>query len=380
MSLVLNACGEGTGLTEAERSLAVSMQLPQKMEVKDPSNAYVGNQDAFALGKKLFFDTRFSVNGKVSCASCHQPENQFQDGLPLAVALGTNTRRTMPLAGAAQSRWYFWDGRADSLWSQALGPLENPFEHAMDRTTVAKIFLKNYVDEYQRVFGPKPDVGATPEQGASPLGSDSQKSKWSKLQPMQQESINRVFANLGKAIAAYETTLVFEQTKFDMAMAGKGEILSVQEELGLKIFLGKGNCITCHTGPRFTDDHFHNTAVPEVPGLPHDMGRAAVLKIVRQDPFNCLGAYSDADKKDCRELRFMATDDHVMERAYKTPTLRGVATRAPYMHAGQFETLEQVVDHYSAAPSPPHGESELRSLALSAKEKSALVSFLRTLN
>src|SRR5690606_15553813 len=95
----------------------------------DPSNRYGDDPRAAALGHQLFFDTRLSANGKVSCATCHDPGRDFQDGLPLAVGVGTNTRRTMPIAGTAYSPWMFWDGRKDSQWSQALGPLESPVEH-----------------------------------------------------------------------------------------------------------------------------------------------------------------------------------------------------------------------------------------------------------
>jgi cytochrome c peroxidase len=163
-------------------------------------------------------------------------------------------------------------------------------------------------------------------------------------------------------------------------MARSGEGLSRQEIQGLKLFLGKAACVTCHSGPQFSDNHFHNTGVPEVAGLPPDDGRAAVLQVLKQGSFNCLGRYSDDNGAACRELRFMAMEEHVMLRAYKTPSLRGVASRAPYMHAGQFATLEQVLQHYSTAPQAPRGHSELNPLSLDPDEIAALLAFLRTLD
>jgi cytochrome c peroxidase len=104
------------------RSLSIS-SLPSLP--KDPSNKYVDDPRAVALGKKLFFDKKFSANGKVSCSTCHDPDVSFTDKLPLAKGMGTTTRRTMPLIGSAYNAWFFWDGRKDSLWSQAIGPIES---------------------------------------------------------------------------------------------------------------------------------------------------------------------------------------------------------------------------------------------------------------
>jgi cytochrome c peroxidase len=160
----------------------------------------------------------------------------------------------------------------------------------------------------------------------------------------------------------------------------EGDAAFTDEEIaGLKLFIGKANCSTCHTGPRLTDDSFHNTGVPVVAGLPEDLGRATGAKQVAADPFNCLGKFSDAGPEACGELRFMVKDDPRLTRAYKPPSLRGAATRRPYMHAGQFATLEQVLDHYSRAPAAPSGETELHPLNLSERERKQLIAFLKTL-
>lgn len=357
-ALALSACGH-EDLTTEERNLAISMRLSQAPEMRaDPSNAVSVDPRAVTFGKALFFDVGLSASGSVACASCHVPDLQFQDGLPLAVAAGINTRRTMPLAGIANDNWFFWDGRKDSLWSQALAPLENSVEHATDRKSVVRHVLTAYESEYQALFS---------------------------SQGVKAADINLAFSNIGKAIAAYVATIKHEETRFDRVMESwasesNAEEFSADELKGLKIFLGKGNCVSCHTGPRFSDGFFHNTGVPEVVGLPSDNGRLAILKDVKSDPFNCLGSYSDAKPEDCGELRFMSTDSHELERAFKTPSLRGVAERAPYMHAGQFKTLEEVVRHYVAAPKSPSGHSEAVPLDLDNADVVALKAFLKTLN
>ena len=128
---------------------------------------------------------------------------------------------------------------------------------------------------------------------------------------------------------------------------------------GLRLFIGKAQCVSCHNGPLFSDQQFHNTGVPPRDAARPDRGRAAATAKVRSDEFNCLGPFSDARPEQCQELRFMVSDDPALEGAFKTPGLRGVAGRPPYMHAGQFATLEQVVRHYVAAPHAAVGHSEL---------------------
>ena len=149
---------------------------------------------------------------------------------------------------------------------------------------------------------------------------------------------------------------------------------------GLRLFVGKGQCINCHNGPLFTNNDFHNTGVPAALGLPEDTGRAKGVQQVLADEFNCLSTYSDAAPEDCGELRFAKADDHALERQFKPPSLRNVAERAPYMHAGQFATLREVLHHYNRAPAAPAGHSELKPLNLSEQELGQLEAFLRSLS
>jgi cytochrome c peroxidase len=146
----------------------------------------------------------------------------------------------------------------------------------------------------------------------------------------------------------------------------------------LRLFIGRANCTQCHSGPLLTHNEFHNTGVPPRPELAVDHGRLTGATAVLSDEFNCRSQWSDARER-CSELEFMATGDHTLDRAYKVPSLRNVAERAPYMHAGQFSTLADVLDHYNHAPAATD-HSELRPLRLKAVELRQLEAFLRTLS
>jgi cytochrome c peroxidase len=353
---------------------------------RDPSNAYETSPAAVGLGQRIFADRRFSSNGAVSCASCHQPQSQFQDGRPLGLGVGVGKRRTMPVVAAGYSPYQFWDGRKDSLWSQALGPLEDPAEHGGNRLAYARVVEANYRTEYEAIFGPLPKLHGLPA-NAGPFGTPAEKAAWNAMDENASNNVSRVFANIGKTLAAYQKTLRHEDSRLDRYLdavvrhdAGASGMLSQQEKNGLRLFVGKAQCVTCHNGPLMTDQAFHNTGIaPRVAGLP-DPGRSAAIAKLLQDEFNCLGTFSDARPEQCEELRFLATDDHTMQGAFKTPSLRRVALRPPYMHAGQVASLTEVVRHYSKAPQAATGHSELKPLQLSENEVRDLVAFLGALN
>ncbi len=155
--------------------------------------------------------------------------------------------------------------------------------------------------------------------------------------------------------------------------------MTAEEVAGLRLFVGKADCTHCHNGPLFTDNHFHNTGVPTVSGLPEDLGRAIGAQQVLADEFNCLGPYSDAGPDECAELQYMVAEGHELVRQYKPPSLRNVAERPPYMHAGQFGLLVEVLQHYNQAPEAPAGHSELHPLNLTPQELEQLAAFLASL-
>jgi cytochrome c peroxidase len=352
----------------------------------DPSNAVEAHPDAVRLGKQVFADARFSRNGAVSCASCHQPGKAFQDGLPVGQGVGAGLRRTMPLAAAGHAPFMFWDGRKDSLWSQALGPLEDQAEHGGTRLAYAHLVRAHYRAQYEALFGPLPDLHKLPLEGG-PLGTPAQRAAWAAMSEGERREVSRVFANIGKAIAAYEKTLHHGESRLDRYIEGlmredraAWQLLSGQEKNGLRLFIGKAQCVTCHAGPLFTDQQFHNTGIaPRTPGRP-DLGRGVALAALLKDEFNCLGPYSDARPEQCAELRFLSADDHALDGAFKVPGLRNAAARSPYMHAGQLASLREVVEHYNRAPAAAAGHSELKPLRLSASEVRDLVAFLGTLS
>jgi cytochrome c peroxidase len=316
------------------------------------------------------------------------PERGFQDGLRLGRGLGRTKRRTMVLTGAAYGRWLFWDGRRDSLWAQALTPLESNVEHGITRTFAARRVAARYRYAYEQVFGklPREVTAALPAQ-AGPLGSSSQRRAWKRMTPRQRDAVDEVYANLGKAIAAYERMLLPTPGRFDrfaIALARKdheatAKLFSPSEARGLKLFLGQGHCTNCHLGPLLTNGEFHNTGVPQG-AAKRDRGRAGGVRLVTSDPFNCLGRFSDASPQDCSSLRFLVRGAGRLVGAFKVPSLRGVAGRAPYMHAGQFRTLAEVLEHYRRAPRAEVGRSELDRLAFSDRQLSDIEAFLRTLD
>ena len=377
------------GWTKEERAMMRSLSLASLAPLSaDPSNRFSEDSAAARLGQILFFDARLSANGKVSCASCHVPAQDFQDGRPLGVGVGTAGRRTMPVAGTAHSPWQFWDGRADSQWGQALGPLESPAEHGGDRVQYAHLIAKEYRSAYEAVFGPMPDVRGLPER-AGPVPDTARAHAWARIAPVRQEEVSHLYANIGKAIAAYERKIEFAPARFDRfvetELAGRAHTpesaFSDDERAGLKLFVGKANCATCHNGALFTDNHFHNTGVPQsAKGAQNDSGRTTGVRGVMAAEFNCLSRYSDAKPEQCDELRFATTEGAELIRAYKTPSLRNVATRAPFMHAGQIASLGAVLAHYNAAAAAPAGRSELKPLHLSAMELRQLEVFLHTLS
>lgn len=353
----------------------------------DPSNKYADNPKALALGHRLFFDVRLSSNGLVSCATCHEPARSFTDGKVLAEGVGTTGRHAPTIIGMAYSPWFFWDGRADSQWSQALGPLEAAVEHGGTRTQYVKLILSDseYRSAYEAIFGALPTVlglAQLPDRGM-PSGDAAVRASWNALSSLERTAISRIFANLGKAIAAYERRIVPGESRFDRYVAAvlsddpaAGALFTPDEFAGLKIFIGRGNCTQCHNGPMLTNNAFHNTGA----GAKHDLGRAQGVQDALKDAFNCAGPFSDAGADGCGELSFAKTEGIDIVAAFKSPTLRNIAETAPYMHNGQFASLRSVLDHYKRAPKAAVGQSELRPLNLSESELQQLERFLLTLS
>jgi cytochrome c peroxidase len=185
---------------------------------------------------------------------------------------------------------------------------------------------------------------------AGPVADEEAKANWEAMTSENREMITRIYVNRGKAIAAYERTIMPAESRFDKHVealleddkAGMEAALTSDEVAGLELFIGQGNCTNCHSGALFTNNDFHNTSVPAANGLPEDVGRIKGAKQILNDEFNCLSPYSDAALEDCAELHFLKTSGHELERQFKVPTLRNASKTAPYMHAGQFAILREV--------------------------------------
>jgi cytochrome c peroxidase len=331
----------------------------------DETNSVADDMAAARLGQRLFFDPRLSGSGKLSCASCHEPARSWSDGRVVAVGAHTGRRNTPSLWNVAYNRWFFWDGRSDSLWSQALKPIEGVDELAGDRHAAVALLARDpeLRSAYQAVFAAPPDSA----------------------------DADRGFANLGKLLEAYERHIVSRHAPFDTFVEGlresdksKQAALGAGAQRGLRLFVGRAHCSACHSGPLFTDGEFHDTGVPDAAeAVVADLGRHDGIPLVLKDEFNALGAYSASTTGPrSRLVRFVAHADRP-RRGFKTPSLRNVAKTAPYMHNGQLATLQVVVRHYSLLEDQidqaAHPDPILVALHLSAEEESDLLAFLESL-
>lgn len=352
--------------TEPEIIVLKSLWLESLPDLPpDPSNAVADNPAAVEFGRQLFFDTRLSANGGISCATCHQQERRFTDGLRKAQAIGTTLRHTPSIVGTAYSPWQFWDGRRDSQWSQALAPLEDANEHATDRAQVVNLIADDpaYRLSYESLFGALPEL----------TGADA-------------VVLNTVFASVGKTIAAFERTVMPTASRFDEYVEAvvdddvdrQEQLFSDDELSGLRLFIGKANCTQCHNGPLLTNHEFHNTGVISFPGDIPDTARAAGVKEVMASEFNCRSIYSDDPERSCAELDFARTGVELIG-AFKTPSLRNLQDTAPFMHKGQLATLADVLEHYNEAPDAMIGHNEAEPLGLTKSELQQVEAFLNTL-
>jgi len=377
--------------TASELALMESLTLDQLAPLPiDPSNAVADNPQAASFGQLLFFDTRLGSSGKFSCSSCHRPELHFTDGLQKARALGRSQRNAPSIVATAYSPWLYWDGRKDSQWSQALSPLEDPAEQGGNRMQLARLITQDadYLQRYANLFGTVPDFSDTARfpPAAGPIASNPQwNTAWQQMQESDRQAVNTVFANMGKALAAYERRLLPSASRFDRYVASlkpadqSQPVFNKEEILGLRLFIGEARCLECHNGPLFTNNEFHNTGLLPFPGELPDMGRNKILEQLRADPFNCVGPYSDAAAEQCAEFHFMRTGAELIG-AMRTPSLRNLGGTAPFMHKGQIATLREVLEHYNDAPLALIGHNEATALGLSRRQLRQLEAFLLTLD
>lgn len=380
----------------------------------DSTNRVADDPAAAKLGQKLFFETRYSAGltvgddgtngslgeegetGKVGCASCHIPESDFADSrsMPGNVSLGVKftSRNTPSLVNAAFYEWFGWGGKQDSLATQASLSPESGSNTGGTRCGYAHIVYEHHRTEYEAVFGPMPEAldPTAPDADRFPAECKPKKTPedpdgdWEAMDPADQEAINQIMGNCGKAIAAYERLLISVDSPFDEYVDGDNDAISPSAKRGLRLFVGKAGCVDCHSGPMFTDNDFHVTGVAQAgPNLPEeDEGRFADISSVLEHQFNTASPYSD-DPAAGQEKLGGLTPTEEDRGAFRTKNLRNVANTAPYFHTGSASSLEEVIEFYDRGgdDSGFMGTKDARivPLNLTSEEREDLVSFLEAL-
>jgi cytochrome c peroxidase len=391
--------------TETEWNLIKTLS-PLPDPPPDPTNAFVGNQQAEALGHKLLFETRYSTSlkvastlgavgdaAKVACESCHKAMNGFVDtrSVPnnLSVGVSWTLRNAPALVNTVYYTWHNWAGNRRALWEQAGGSPETGTNTAGDRCTYAHMLWDHYRTDYNAVFTstPLPDRldPASPDPlpaKCKPSSNPAMPGPWEAMSPADQSTITQIMCNQGKAVAAFETNLVSRNAPFDAYVAGDGDI-SPAAKRGLKLFVSKAACVNCHSGSFFTDQVFHNLGVPQVGmNVPaSDGGRSESIKELPARLCKSEGPFSDDPTVDW--FKDIKTDDPADLGAFRTGSLRNLSETAPYMHTGGFATLRDVIVFYNAGGGDTgfagDKDPRIQPLGLGESEIDDLLEFLATL-
>lgn len=395
------------GIFTADEWERVQTLSPLPEVPEDTTNRFADDPAAAALGQRLFFEKGYSgpivvgddgkngglgmagEEGKVACASCHHGTWLLDErSRPGNVSLGAAwiPRNANSLVNAAHyAPWIENDGVSDSLWSDALVDPELPIAMNGSRLRVAHVLFEEHRAEYDAIFDPDldpaldsraPDAARFPAQGKP--GDDA----WAGMAPDDQAIVNVIYANFGKAMAAYLRLLVSRDAPFDRYVAGDRGAIGEGAKRGLALFIGKAGCVACHEGPHFSDDDFHVSGLaPEGPNIaPGETGREAAIKAVLDNPFNSDGVYSD-DRSSGR-LEGLAENEGARGE-WRTKGLRQAAETAPYMHTGQLATLREVVEFYNAGGDEAGfvgaKSDKMKPLNLTDQEMDDLVAFLGSL-
>jgi len=354
----------------------------------DPTNALESDPQAALLGHMLFFDTGLSRSGETSCATCHVPAKAFTDGVPLARGAAEGHFNTPTLLGAAHNRWFFWDGRADSLWSQALVPIEHQLELDNSRTDALRHIASTPAlkKQFIAVGGTMPDVF---DLERFPIGAKPGTDTWNAMTPEDQNAVTAAYVLLGKAIASFERQLSPGESDFDRWVASinanqrDDNLMTPAALRGFALFANEAGCGQCHFGATISDLEFHDLALaPTDPANPPP-GRGGGYATLRANEFRSDGIWSDAPES--RKARRAANARIGPEHwgAFRTPSLRNIALTAPYMHDGRFETLAEVLAFYNTLEGQirrhHHAEDVLKPLDFSDSELRDLEAFLISL-
>jgi cytochrome c peroxidase len=344
--------GPCAALDAAACDAVLAMRLPDALPAS-PGNAHADDPAAAQLGFTIFFAPGFARGGDVRCATCHLPELAFRDHGPVSMGLGRGVRNAPTTLHAARMSTWFWDGRADSLWSQPLFALENPAEMNFTRLELAHRIADDadLRGAYVAVFGPLPDITTLPARGKPGEAA------WDALAPDAQREVDRIAANVGKAIEAYLRRATSGPAPLDEFLDGDDAAMSPLAQRGLAVFARA--CAGCHAGPTLSDGQFHDVGMPALAGAAPDRGRADGAAIAAASIFNAAGPFADAPG-------VAPVRDDAAVGAFRTPSLRDVIETAPYGHDGALATLDEVLDVHAAT--------------LSADERDAVTAFLLALD
>jgi cytochrome c peroxidase len=363
---VAQPAGEPLPLSADEIARVVAHGPWPPPATRDPSNRVSGTPEGIELGRRLFVDPRMSAAGYIACVSCHQPDRAWTDGKARAHGMADVDRNTITLQNLRSTRWFGWGGAADSLWAQSIRPILDPREVDSSPALVKRLFQRDpeMACLYRRAFG------------VAPTGHGE-----------------AVLVNVGKALAAFQETLVTGRTTFDElrdALASgdparqRAAIDAYPEGAlrGLRFFVGNGRCATCHNGPGFTNGEFHDIGIPFFVGPGKvDPGRHEGIREVQQSRYNLLGRFSDDRRRSATATQHV-TLEHRNWGEFRVPSLRNVAVTAPYMHNGSLPTLRHVLGHYSEFDEDRihrDGERILRPLRMTDAEIDDVIAFLDTL-
>lgn len=341
-------------------------------------NSHADDPNAAKLGFSLFFDLNAISSDNIRCAACHLPEHGFATSDAMAIGIDVVHRNSPAIVDAAWTFPIFWDGRADSLWSQSLFTMENDAEMGGTRLAIVHQVQDRYRAEYEAAFGPMPalDDGSRFPASGKP-GSDA----WASMTADDQKTVTRIYVNVGKSFEAYMRLMARRRAPFDRFLLGDASAISESAKAGVKDFLDFG-CATCHSGPTLTDGGFHRLDLPLPTSAPNrdlaaaDTGRAAGLAFIQTSEFNALSSYYEAAPGEIVALPD-ATTAAAMTGAFRTPSLRNVSDSAPYGHSGVFTTLEDIVRFKLAGGGP--ASTELTPHVATDQQVADLVAFLQTL-
>lgn len=331
----LARCEAELELSESDCAEVATWRLPDALPPAR-GNAYADDERAARLGRAIFFDTGFATVPDVSCATCHQPDLAFQDGVatPEVIAGSPGARNSPTLLNVAWNEgFYLWDGRADSAWSQPLLALENEIEMATTRLAIAHRVhdVASYRTEYEAIFGALPPLD---DRARFPDDGKPGDASWESMRAEDRDAIDRVAANVGKALEAYMRRIAAGPSALDRYLDGDRDALSPEARRGLTRFV-LGGCVSCHSGPMLTDDSFRESSRPT-----DDRGRAGGIEILLASEFSSLGPYYDLDAGAPLPLPTGPTPDD--EHRFRVPSMRNVARTAPYGHDGT-RTMEEIL-------------------------------------